>query len=271
VRAVTSALPVPKYHQIYLVLREQLHEGRFSAGVPGEIALMHEFGVARVTVRKALELLAAEHLIRRTPGRGTVPLPAKPVRRALAGMRSDSAGDDGERFEGLFENLIGMGLQTHVKVLSVRAMPCPAPVAEALELEAGAAVQKAQRIRLTRDGPLSHITTYVPQALAPFNRRELAKKPILMLLEQSGVQVGRATQVISARLADAEVAPHLDVAMGSALLSVQRVVFDRRNRPVQWLLGLYRPDRYEYRTELSRVGRIDARVWVNKLPAPAAQ
>ena len=26
---VTSALPVPKYHQIYLVLREQLHEGRF--------------------------------------------------------------------------------------------------------------------------------------------------------------------------------------------------------------------------------------------------
>jgi GntR family transcriptional regulator len=111
----------------------------------------------------------------------------------------------------------------------------------------------------------------VPQALAPFHRRELAKKPILMLLEQSGVQVGRATQVISARLADAEVAPHLEIAVGSALLSVQRVVFDRRHRPVQWLLGLYRPDRYEYRTELSRVGRIDARVWVNKLPSHSAQ
>ena len=50
-----------------------LHEDRFVAGVPGEIALMHEFGVARVTVRKALERLAAERLIRRTPGRGTVP------------------------------------------------------------------------------------------------------------------------------------------------------------------------------------------------------
>ena len=55
---MTSALPVPKYHQIYLVLREQLHEGRFTAGVPGEIALMHQFGVARVTVRRALERLA---------------------------------------------------------------------------------------------------------------------------------------------------------------------------------------------------------------------
>jgi GntR family transcriptional regulator len=84
------------------------------------------------------------------------------------------------------------------------------------------------------------------------------------------VLVGRATQVISARLADGEVARHPGVAVGSALLSVQRVVFDRRHRPVQWLLGLYRPHRYKYRTELSRVGRIDARVWVNKLPAPAA-
>jgi GntR family transcriptional regulator len=260
VRAVTSALPLPKYHQIYLVLREQLHEGRFSDGVPGEIALMRQFGVARVTVRKALSLLADERLIQRTPGRGTVPLPA---RRAAASR-------NGVAFDGLFENLIGMGLQTHVRVLSVRTVPCPASVAEALDLAAGAAVQKAQRVRFTREGPLSHITTHVPQALAPFGRRELAKKPILMLLEDAGVQVGRATQVISARLADAEVAPHLDVAVGSALLSVQRVVFDRSNRPVQWLLGLYRPDRYEYRTELSRVGRIDARVWVNKLPAPAA-
>jgi GntR family transcriptional regulator len=265
---VTSALPVPKYHQIYLVLREQLHEGRFGDRVPGEIALMHEFGVARVTVRKALGLLAAERLIRRTPGRGTVPLPARDAHAPAA--RRDAASDDGERRDGLFENPIGVGLHTRVLVLSVRTVPCPPPVAEALELRAGEPVQKAQRVRLTRDGPLSHITTYVPQALAPFGRRELAKKPILMLLEDRGVQVGRATQVISARLADAEVAPHLDVAVGSALLAVQRVVFDRRNRPVQWLLGLYRPDRYEYRTELSRVGRIDARVWVNKQPSPAA-
>lgn len=271
VRAVTSALPVPKYHQIYLVLREQLHEGRFIDGVPGELALMREFGVARVTVRKALELLAAEHLIRRTPGRGTVPLPSTAPPRTQPGMRRDPVGGEGERFDGLFENLIGMGLQTQVKVLSVRSVPCPPGVADALQLDAGTPVQKVQRIRLTREGPLSHITTYVPQELAPFRRRELAKKPVLMLLEQSGVQVGRATQVISARLADAEVAPHLDVAVGSALLSVQRMVFDRRHRPVQWLLGLYRPDRYEYRTELSRVGRIDARVWVNKLPASAPQ
>ncbi len=56
-----SQMPLPKYHQIYLVLREQLDEGRFADGLPGELALMEQFGVARVTVRRAL----AAALVRR--------------------------------------------------------------------------------------------------------------------------------------------------------------------------------------------------------------
>ena len=64
-RSMASTLPLPKYHRIYLVLREQLHEGRFAAGLPGELALMQQFGVARVTVRRALQELAGEGLISR--------------------------------------------------------------------------------------------------------------------------------------------------------------------------------------------------------------
>ena len=76
--------------------------------------------------------------------------------------------------------------------------------------------------------------------------------------------VGRAHQTISARLADVLVAKYLDVAVGSALLAVRRVVFDAQERPIQWLHGLYRPDRYEYEMQLSRVGSIDAKVWVSQ-------
>ena len=72
-------------------------------------------------------------------------------------------------------------------------------------------------MRSTREGPLSHITTWVPGDFATqFGKRELAKKPILMLLEESGVRVGGARQTISARLADAQVASHLGIAVGSA-------------------------------------------------------
>lgn len=249
-----NSLPLPKYHQVYLVLREQLADGRFERGVPGEMHLMKEFGVARVTVRKALERLVTDGLIERSPGRGTVPV----ARRATAGRAAP-------QFTGLLENIVDMGLRTSVKVLRCEVLPATDAVARQLDLLPGTPVQKAVRVRSTRLGPLSHITTHVPQAIAKgFGRRELARKPILMLLESSGVVIGRARQSISARLADAEVARLLQVDVGSALLAVQRLVFDADDRPVQWLQGLYRPDRYQYQMQLSRVGGIDAKLWVSE-------
>ncbi len=251
-------LPLPKYHRIYLVLREQLGEGRFAAGLPGELALMAQFGVARVTIRRALELLSKEGLISREPGRGTRPVDSKPGGSAAATERRAN-------LTGLLENLVSMSLNTSVKVLEVKGISASISVADALQIEAGSEVQKAVRVRSTREGPLSYITTYVPQLLArSFGRRELSKKPILVLLEESGIKVGRAHQTISARLADTAVAEHLDVSVGTALLAVHRLIYDENDKPVQWLHGLYRPDRYEYTMELSRVGSIDAKVWVSK-------
>ena len=258
-----AVLPLPKYHQVYLVLREQLREGRFAAGLPGEHALMEQFAVARVTVRRALQQLADQGLIAREPGRGTRPLGPAPGK---ASNVPTFAGDlKRAHLTGLLENLVSMGLRTSVKVVDVSTITASAEVAAALQVLQGAAVQKAIRVRGTRDGPMSHMTTYVPQAIgAHFGRRELAKKPILLLMEESGVQVGRAEQHIYAKLADADVARHLDVSVGSALLAVRRLIYDVKERPVQWLHGLYRPDRYEYVMQLSRVGSIDAKVWVSK-------
>ena len=255
-----DALPLPKYHQVYLVLRQQLDEGRFGQRLPSELVLTQEFGVARVTVRKALERLVAEGRIVRAPGRGTTPVEL-PARRGAASDTQSSLAGAG----GLLENIVSMGLRTSGKVIDCALLRASDAVAQALQLPAEARVQKAVRVRSTREGPLSHITTWVPEVLARgFGRRELARQPILLLLEASGVKIGRATQTISARLADAATARHLDVAVGSALLAVNRLVLDANERPVQWLHGLYRPDRYEYEMQLSRVGGIDAKVWVSK-------
>jgi GntR family transcriptional regulator len=228
--------------------------------LPGELALMAQFNVARVTVRRALEQLASEGLIARNPGRRTRALPRVPAGEANSGRSMERA-----NLRGLLENLVTMGLHTSVKVIEVATITASTQVAEALQLQLGDPVQKAVRVRSTKEGPLSHITTYVPDTIARrFGRRELSKKPILVLLEESGVKVGRAHQTISARLADSLIAQHLDVSVGSALLAVRRLIYDEDERPVQWLHGLYRPDRYTYEMQLSRVGGIDAKVWVSK-------
>ena len=239
--SAANTLPMTKYHQIYVVLREQLLEDQFAQGLPSEFSLMQQFGVARVTVRRALEQLAAEGLISREPGRGTRAIGANAVRSTASNAPAFAEGAQLARMAGLLENLVSMGLKTSVKVLQAQIMPAAAQVAQALQVSAGEAVQKAVRVRSTLAGPLSHITTYVPATVS----REF-------------------TQTISAKLADVQVASQLDIAVGSALLAVRRLIFDDQERPIQWLHGLYRPDRYEYEMQLSRVGSIDAKVWVSE-------
>ncbi len=260
---MASALPLPKYHQIYLVLREQLDEGQFAHGLPAEMVLSTQFSAGRVTVRRALEQLAAEGRIIRQAGRGTRPAPGKVDQSG--GQLDNSAKTRPTRLTGLLEKIVSMSLRTTVVVLEWRTIDASESVAAALQLAPSAKVQKGVRRRSLPNGPLSYITTYVPEHLAcHFGRRELAKKPILRLLEESGVELGRAHQTVSARQADAVVAAELDVPVGTALLSVRRLVFDSADRPVQWLHGLYRPDRYEYQMEVSQVGSSDATILVSE-------
>jgi hypothetical protein len=122
---------------------------------------------------------------------------------------------------------------------------------------------KQVRVRSLDGAPLALMTTWVPESVATFTRRQLSETPMLKLLEGAGVTVAHADQSISAQLADTTVAPLLDVGYGAALLAVNRLVRDDSGRAVQLLHGLYRPDRYEYRMSLDRTG--DAtRVWVSR-------
>lgn len=253
-RDANTLLPVPMYHQIYLVLREQILEGHFDPRqpLPSEHQLAAHFGVSRVTLRGALDRLEEDGLISRQRGRGTF---------ALAEHRPDTRRTE---ISGLLGNLIHMGLITSVEVIELDSVPAAADVAKALQIKPHQQVQKAIRVRKHRGDPISHVTTFVPQAVAQFERSELEAKPMLTLLEERGIKVGTATQWIGAKLADTAVAPLLGVEVGAALLSVSRVVRDVHDKPVQLLRGLYRPDRYQYEMQLSRVRDDGARIWVNE-------
>ncbi|KWR89106.1 GntR family transcriptional regulator [Cupriavidus sp. IDO] len=255
-----SEAVVPLYHQIYVVLRQQIVEGRFGQGpLPGEIDLAKQFHASRVTMRRVFDRLVQEGLVRRHRGLGTFVNP-HPVRPAVSEERGASS---------LLDNIIDMGQKTSVKVISIDEVHATPDVAEALNLNPGDPVVKIVRVRHYRNRPLSHITVYLPAELGrPITRKALEETPVLRLLEANGVQLGRASQILSARLADVVVAPLLDVPVGGALLAVRRVVQDKSGRPVQFLLGQYRPDRYEYRMELSPAGGDSANVWVENETRP---
>jgi len=239
---------VPMYHQIYLVLKEELAGGRDPQDpLPSELELARRFKVSRITMRKALDQLVKDDLIYRRRGLGSF-------------VRENTALTPEPK--GLLQNIINMAEKTTVKVLSLEVVPAPVAVAASLELKTGDLVVKSVRLRSIKEDPVSHITTFVPEQFGGcLERSALEAKPMLSLMEESGVNIATARQTMSARLASTTVAASLQVDVGSALLAVNRVVRDIHGRPVQLLHGLYRPDRYEYQMELSRGTEGEARVW----------
>ena len=249
-----------KARQVYLALRDQIADGRLDDGenLPPEQKLAEIFSVSRVTVRRALDALAAGGLIVRRAGSGTTVRssgqPGKPVAMNLA---------------TLMPQLVEMGQSTTARLLSFSYETAPEFVASALSLEAKEQVQVATRVRSADDVPFSHLTTYVPAEIARnYSENDLATTPLFKLLELSGVQIKDAHQSVSATLAGPEVAEALGIAVGSALLALRRVVRDVNGNGVEYLSGLYRPDMFRLEMPLTRVGDGSARHWEPAIGKP---
>ncbi|MEM9394306.1 MAG: GntR family transcriptional regulator [Pseudomonadota bacterium] len=251
-----------KARRVYLQLRDEIQRGAHTPGkvLPGETRLAEAAGVSRVTIRRALDALAADGLIEKRVGAGSVVL-------SLEGRGAPLSGD----FTSLMPQLVEMTQRTDARLLSFSYGPAPLPVAIALGLDPGSRVQTAERIRLIEGNPFSHLTTHVPEAIAAsISEADLATTPLFRLLERSGVRIEGATQSVTAALATPEIARALDVSVGTALLALTRVVRDAEGRGVEYLSALYRPDLYRLEMDLCRVGTDGERHWQPVIGASSA-
>ncbi|MFT5897032.1 MAG: GntR family transcriptional regulator [bacterium] len=252
----THRIAIPegaKAQRVYLSLRDEMANGFYIAGasLPGEQKLAQLFEVSRVTIRRALKALCSDGWVERRAGSGTI-VCDRPSAEVPVAMD----------FSTLMPQLAEMGRSTTVKLLSFAYGAAPAYVAEAMTLSENEKVQIATRVRLNNGQPFSHLTTYVPENIARnYSESDLANTPLFTLLERSGVTINDAHQSVSATLASPDIANALDIAVGSALLSVQRVVRDSDGRGVEYLSARYRPDLFRLDMSLARVGDDSSRYW----------
>ena len=245
-------LAVPLYEQVYTTLRDAIYRGALADGatIPSETELVRMMKVSRITVRRAIEELAARGLVVRAQGRGTrvrQNIGAEPI---VANV------------EGLLENSLAMGFRTKVDVLEFDYIPASADVATGLDVPRGQEVQMNVRVRQLESQPFSHLTTFLPPEIGKhISRQDLGEQPILVLLERLGIHVTHADQTISAEAAPPGVAAVLQVEVGAALLKIERRVIGNSGRPVEFIRGLYRPDLYRYHMKLQRVQKSKTRLW----------
>ncbi|OIQ32905.1 MAG: GntR family transcriptional regulator [Alphaproteobacteria bacterium MedPE-SWcel] len=240
-----------KARRVYLLLRDDILSGEHAAGslLVAEQRLAELHGVSRVTIRRALDALEADGLVERRAGSGT---------RVREVAHSQTMAAD---MATLIPQIVKMG-EHSARLLSFSYGAAPDHIAEAMGLGSQDKVQRAVRVRFAGEQAFSHLTTFVPEDIAAhYSETDLANAPLYQLLERSGVRVSEASQRVSATLAGPDVAEALGISVGSALLSLRRVVRDADGRAVEYLSALYRPDLFELEMSLSRVGDPAGRHW----------
>ncbi|MYU24671.1 GntR family transcriptional regulator [Streptomyces sp. SID8352] len=65
--------PVTPYRQLAEILKARIVRGDWAPGrpIPSETRLVQEYGIARSTVRRALDMLVEERVVWKVQGRGT--------------------------------------------------------------------------------------------------------------------------------------------------------------------------------------------------------
>jgi GntR family transcriptional regulator len=232
---------VPLYHQVFLVLQDEIAERRYAPGeaLPAEEDLARLFGVSRVTIRAALETLNALGLIERRQGVGTfVRELSRPEPLTVPMM--DLATRNREIVRTTRAHVIEYGFQ-----------PAPRHVQSHFQAKPADLFQRAVRIRYMKSQPIMQVTTYIPEAIGrQFGPKDMEGGSLYAILQGFGITFALGEQLVTAAAADPVVAERLNVPIGAPLLKVVRLHFDTMERPIQHFEVLAPPAAYELRMPL---------------------
>ncbi len=237
---VRRDLGAPLHHQIYLVLADGISTGRYGVGeaLPTEQQLTQMFNVSRITVRRAMESLHHVGLIERGAGRRTVVRAqiGRPMRMTMTSV---------------IENIVAYGAETDAKVLEFGYVEARGTVRDRLWQAGEKPVQRALRVRSHEGMPIMHLTSFVPAVLGEtFTAEDLGRIPMFQLLARAGAHLTRGEQIVGATLADPTVASRLGIKVGAALIDMRRLMFDQKDRAVEYIEMLAIPERMSLRMDL---------------------
>ncbi|MFF3751944.1 GntR family transcriptional regulator [Streptomyces sp. NPDC002018] len=224
-----ETVPEPKYWHLKTVLGEAL-DSDFAVGeiLPNERELAARFGVARATLRQALEQLELEGRLQRRRGVGTTVAPPR------VGVDVSTAQHE---WPG--------AAQDAWQPIDCALAPVGAGVARLLETEAGEEVHTVRRIRITHGQSVATELLYVPSSSVPeLSAIDAPSGPararsVLRELQRLCLDgQDRAVELGSARADDAKA---LDRLPGAPVLVVTtRYVVDGRTAAVS--VATYRAD-----------------------------
>jgi GntR family transcriptional regulator len=203
---------VPKYAQIADIFRQRIARGVWAKGLrlPANEELAAEFGVSRVTIRQAVDLLARDGVIEAQQGRGTF-------------VTGTLKHDRWLKVETTLADLAEVYRDTSPEIINISESRTDAPLVP----EDGKPAAKyvfMRRVHSRNKQPYCVISIYLDEKVfrkSPKRFRNETVIPILHDLQDPAIATAR--QRLTIGTADLEVAKLLQVPLNSPVAEVRRV------------------------------------------------
>jgi GntR family transcriptional regulator len=223
---------VARYIQLATLFRGRIAQGVWKVGsrIPTVDELAAEYGVARATIRQALDQLEKDGLIQRFRAKGTFVRRAPP-KQLWCDVETD--------WSGLLRAREG----AEIEILSDTPNLDGGTVPESIGTPA--ALYRHIRRRHSRDGqPFLLADVYLDQRLSPkVTPEDLRTKTALKLVASlPGVRIADARQILTIGTADLEVATALNIPLNAPVAYVERTAMDRDGVLLLIAQGIYRGD-----------------------------
>lgn len=214
---------VPKYAQIADIFRQRIARGIWAQGLrlPGNESLAAEFGVSRVTIRQAVDLLVRDGLIEAQQGRGTF----------VTGMVAENRW---LKVETTLSDLAEVYRDTSPEIINISESRTDAPLRPE-EGKAAARYVFMRRVHSRDDRPYCVISIYLDEKIFRKHPNRFRKETVIPILkDMRDPAISSARQTLTIGTADLEVAKLLQVPLNSPVAEVRRV-FTSADRTVIYL------------------------------------
>ncbi|WP_180937017.1 GntR family transcriptional regulator [Nocardioides ungokensis] len=225
-----------KHVQVREYVRSLVAGAAPGSPAPSERELVHRFGVARMTVRQAMDALVVEGLLERIPGRGT--FVARPRRAAT-------------RLASFTEEMNRRGLLPESQTLLARREQAGPGVARALSLTEGDSVIHWRRLRRADGVPMCLEDAYLNEILIPGFLQAGMPTSLYDALDSRGLRPTWAEDSITADVASEEEAELLECAPGAPVLRHSRRGL-AEDKVVEVSRSVYRADRFTMWVQLGQ-------------------
>ncbi len=232
---MTTRLPdsptEPLYTRLKIAIRQMIAAGMKPGDqLPTESALCAKYGVSRITVREAMQVLETEGVIVRRQGKGTFVADER--------LGEPAAYFGGERDDPSAHDHDGIG-----EIVSCEILEADLRIAGQLKLAAGAAVYRIRSRRLEGDKPICYQVSYVPHPLlGDLVQAKFAASSLYARLEGAlGETIDHARETVDIVEADRYRAQQLNVKGKTPLLLIERVVYSRSGIAVEFSRSFYNP------------------------------